>query len=141
MNKTFTLISDLRLGWDAAADFCWSRRGNLASISDELDNSIVRDMSEDLNASFWIGLYDDVSSWRWSLDTTPTRFEQRWEETEPDNANSSEHCASVSKSSYWRDRDCSSVKLPFFCNSGEKSSTMFVSSSLSKTKHTHTHLQ
>ncbi|XP_056884703.1 C-type mannose receptor 2-like [Takifugu flavidus] len=101
---------------DAAQELCSQRGGDLASISDELQHSMIYNMTNDMNISFWIGLRDDVNSWRWSLNTS-SHFVLRWEQSEPDNANSSEHCASISDIGSWRDRDCS-VQMPFFCDDG-----------------------
>lgn len=103
------------MSWDNAQGYCSHYGGVLASISDQEENSIIYDMTKDMN-TFWIGLYDDVNSWRWTLNTS-SPFVLRWEKDEPDNANSLEHCASISNISSWRDRDCS-LKMPFFCDDG-----------------------
>lgn len=113
--KTFSLFID-EMSWDGAQEVCSRNGGDLASISDEQEHSAIYDLTKDLNVSFWIGLYDDYNSWRWSLNTS-SHFVMRWETNEPDNANSLEHCASISNISSWRDRDCS-VKMPFFCDDG-----------------------
>lgn len=110
------------MSWDAAQELCSRNEGELASISDELENSVIYNMTSDMNVSFWIGLRDDFNSWRWSLDSY-SHFVLRWELNEPDNANSSEHCASISNISSWRDRDCS-VKMPFFCDEGMMCATV-----------------
>lgn len=104
------------MSWDAAREFCSQSDGDLASISDDLENSMISNLTGDMNVSFWIGLRDDVESWRWSLNAA-SHFVLRWEQNEPDNANSSEHCASISGLGSWRDRDCS-LKMPFFCDEG-----------------------
>lgn len=104
------------MSWDAAYDLCLEDQGELASISDELENSAIYDSTKDMNISFWIGLHDDVHSWRWSLKTS-SELVLWWEQNEPDNANSLEHCASISNSSSWRDRDCAAT-MPFFCHDG-----------------------
>ncbi|XP_056884347.1 C-type mannose receptor 2-like [Takifugu flavidus] len=113
--KSFLLLVE-KMSWDAAQELCSQRGGDLASISDELQHSMIYNMTNDMNISFWIGLRDDVNSWRWSLNTS-SHFVLRWEQSEPDNANSSEHCASISDIGSWRDRDCS-VQMPFFCDDG-----------------------
>lgn len=119
--KTFSLTVE-KLSWDAAQKFCSQDEGDLASITDELENSVIHNITSDMNISFWIGLRDDFNSWRWSLNT-PSHSVLRWGQNEPDNANSSEHCASISNLSSWRDRDCS-VKMPFFCDDGMMCATV-----------------
>lgn len=118
MNKMFWLVTDQKTNWDAAQELCWKEKGDLASISNELENRMIRTMTKDLNISFWIGLYNDFNSWRWSQLTASSLRVQQWDVDEPNNVNSSEHCASITNSSYWRDRDCTSIKLPFFCANG-----------------------
>lgn len=116
------LLNFERMSWHAAREFCSQNEGDLASISNELENSVISNMTNDMNISFWIGLHDDFNSWRWSLNTS-SPFVLRWGQNEPDNADSSEHCASISNISSWRDRDCS-VKMPFFCDDGRTCATV-----------------
>ncbi|KAA8579290.1 hypothetical protein FQN60_007080, partial [Etheostoma spectabile] len=59
----------------------------------------------------WIGLYDDVNSWRWSL--TDTGFYQpgetefrRWWTGEPNNYKSKEHCTQMGFDGLWNDVSC-----------------------------------
>lgn len=120
MNKMFILITGQKMQWDAAQSFCWRHYGNLASISDELENNEIHDMAKGLHMPFWIGLYENMSSWRWSLKSPWSQFDQQWE----NNISSSENCASITSSSFWRGRDCTSI-MPFFCNDGKKCRAMF----------------
>ncbi|KAK2898160.1 hypothetical protein Q8A73_014540 [Channa argus] len=68
----------------------------------------VKDMTE-LEA--WIGLYDDINSWRWSLTDTSlykngeTDF-RNWSTGEPNNANSKEHCTQMYDNGFWNDKKC-----------------------------------
>uniref|UniRef100_A0A671YZU8 C-type lectin domain-containing protein n=1 Tax=Sparus aurata TaxID=8175 RepID=A0A671YZU8_SPAAU len=67
--------------------------------------------SEDKASGYWIGLYDDLNSWRWSLSDTSfykdgeTEF-RLWLSGQPDNINSREHCTVISGGGQWGDYDC-----------------------------------
>ncbi|KAM8755139.1 C-type mannose receptor 2-like isoform 11-T11 [Acanthopagrus schlegelii] len=59
---------------------------------------------------FWIGLYDDVNSWRWSLSNTSFYRDgeaefRLWKDGEPNNYNSREHCTALI-GRRWVDDDC-----------------------------------
>ena len=59
----------------------------------------------------WIGLYDDLDSWRWSLSDTriykdgETEF-RRWSPEEPNNENGGEHCVEMYDNGLWNDVGC-----------------------------------
>lgn len=59
----------------------------------------------------WIGLYDDLDNWRWSLSDTriykdgETEF-RRWSPKEPNNQHSGEHCAEMYDNGLWNDVGC-----------------------------------
>ncbi|KAF3859601.1 hypothetical protein F7725_022000 [Dissostichus mawsoni] len=62
----------------------------------------------------WIGLYDDVDSWSWSLSDTSfykpgeTEF-RRWESGGPDNT-SWKRCTKISSATgYWTESECSTL--------------------------------
>lgn len=116
---TFFSVTEQKLGWNAAQSFCQGRNGSLAVVADDVDNSIIHTMTADLNASFWIGLYENTSSWTWSLNASRSQLVQPWETSQPESISSLKQCASVTSSSLWRIHDCTSF-LPFFCNRGKK---------------------
>ena len=59
----------------------------------------------------WIGLYDDVDNWRWSLSNTSfykpgeTEF-RRWIFGRPDNYNGEENCTAMRWYGDWEDVRC-----------------------------------
>ncbi|KAI9515680.1 hypothetical protein NQZ68_023332 [Dissostichus eleginoides] len=68
----------------------------------------------------WIGLYDDVDSWKWSMSDTSffkpreTEFRQ-WASGEPNNKYSVEHCTHIrSNDGLWNDRGCA-VRMNAVC--------------------------
>ncbi|XP_059188379.1 lactose-binding lectin l-2-like [Centropristis striata] len=70
----------------------------------------------------WIGLYNDVNSWRWSLSDTsfygPEEEEFRqWKEGEPDNDGGAQHCTAMfSGDGLWHDNTCTSNHQAVCCD-------------------------
>lgn len=55
----------------------------------------------------WIGLYNDVSSWRWSRSDRSDEAEFRnWKPGQPDNKGGHELCAETFVSGEWNDKPC-----------------------------------
>ncbi|XP_030280167.1 macrophage mannose receptor 1-like [Sparus aurata] len=96
-----------------AQKYCREKYTDLATIDNMEDVKIVIDMVATRQASdlFWIGLYDDVNSWRWSLSDTSfyrdgeTEFRQ-WKDGEPGNSYSRQHCTQMYSDGRWNDWDC-----------------------------------
>ncbi|XP_039878717.1 macrophage mannose receptor 1-like [Simochromis diagramma] len=62
----------------------------------------------------WIGLYNDVNSWRWSMDDTGFYKDgepelRNWSPGEPNNHKGNECCAEMFDSGLWNDGDCDAV--------------------------------
>ncbi|XP_051734834.1 C-type mannose receptor 2-like [Ctenopharyngodon idella] len=55
--------------WTEAQRYCRQNYTDLATIDNmEEMNSLINTVNGSYNGSAWIGLYDDVNSWRWSLE-------------------------------------------------------------------------
>uniref|UniRef100_A0A3B4BF38 C-type lectin domain-containing protein n=1 Tax=Periophthalmus magnuspinnatus TaxID=409849 RepID=A0A3B4BF38_9GOBI len=65
--RGFHLFRELKT-WSEAQTFCRENYVDLATIETEEEWSQVVLMLQNLNIYPWIGLYDDYTSWRWSLD-------------------------------------------------------------------------
>ncbi|XP_034534808.1 macrophage mannose receptor 1-like [Notolabrus celidotus] len=102
--------------WTEALQFCREKHTDLATIhSMEGVNTLMSKADSNKMASSgnraWIGLYDDVDSWRWSLsdpsfyDPGETEF-RRWWPGEPDNRDSKEHCTRIDHDGWWKDVKC-----------------------------------
>ena len=75
--------------------------------------------SNSFSGDAWIGLYNDVNSWRWSLSNTtfygPGESEFRmWESGQPNNAKGRETCGEISSYGRWWDKYCGILKA-FIC--------------------------
>uniref|UniRef100_A0A3B3ZSL0 C-type lectin domain-containing protein n=1 Tax=Periophthalmus magnuspinnatus TaxID=409849 RepID=A0A3B3ZSL0_9GOBI len=110
-----------RKTWSEAQTFCRENYVDLATIETEEEFLIVVEMIRNLNIYPWIGLYDDYTSWRWSLDRkylyqdTNTPFGNWWSFSLSYGPN--ENCAEIT----WgilNDVDCATLKYPV-CYDGE----------------------
>lgn len=69
----------------------------------------------------WIGLYDNVNSWRWSLNDFLLKDAtfMNWHAGEPDNVQGKEACGIIIGTyGYWEDKPCTELR-PFICYDGE----------------------
>ncbi|GLD50623.1 macrophage mannose receptor 1-like protein, partial [Lates japonicus] len=105
-----------------AQSYCREKYTDLATIDNMEDvnllNSMV-DLSKMIYTEYsylaWIGLYDDVNSWRWSLSDrsfyTQEEAEFRnWASGEPDNYRGREHCGQMKDDGEWTDTGCESLR-------------------------------
>uniref|UniRef100_A0A4W5MZ75 C-type lectin domain-containing protein n=1 Tax=Hucho hucho TaxID=62062 RepID=A0A4W5MZ75_9TELE len=114
--------------WAEAQAYCRNKYTDLATIDNIQDMNRLLNLEHfgDYNNTVWIGLYDDVNSWRWSLEDSNYYSEggaefRNWQIGQPDNVNSNEHCVVMTEGGEWQDEDCKE-KPPFICYSsiGEK---------------------
>ena len=114
--------------WTEAQAYCRDKYTDLATIDNMEDMNRLLNLEHfgDYNNTVWIGMYDDVNSWRWSLEDTDYYSEggaefRNWQIGQPDNVNSNEHCVVMTEGGEWQDEDCNE-KPPFICYTsiGEK---------------------
>ncbi|XP_051256957.1 C-type mannose receptor 2-like isoform X1 [Dicentrarchus labrax] len=116
----YILITHLEMSWTEAQSYCRAEYGDLATIFDEQDFTRINDMTSDLDRPFWIGLYDDINSWKWSLVGEDFYADvgddyRKWQEDQPDNVGADERCVSMTQNGFWRDNSCTVVKMPLIC--------------------------
>ncbi|TTR84636.1 E-selectin [Bagarius yarrelli] len=94
---------------------------DLATIASDYDwvrlNRVLS--SQGVTEPFWIGLYHDIQSWRWSLDEVPlanTVF-TNWGPGDPDNNYGYESCGIINYAGQWWDAYCFDIR-PFICFNG-----------------------
>ncbi|XP_070767149.1 macrophage mannose receptor 1-like [Enoplosus armatus] len=101
-----------------ARSYCRERHTDLATIDNMEDVELLNKMahlnkmvnSED-SYNAWIGLYDDLDSWRWSLSDKSFNKHgeaefRRWSPGEPNNKNSGELCTWMYDNGLWSDHIC-----------------------------------
>ncbi|XP_059381521.1 macrophage mannose receptor 1-like [Carassius carassius] len=97
--------------WTEAQRYCRQNYFDLATIDNmEEMNSLINTVNGSYNGSAWIGLYDDVNSWRWSLEDND--FYQEGERDfrnwyhQPDNNGGKELCVFMNGDGKWVDSPC-----------------------------------
>ncbi|XP_046723713.1 macrophage mannose receptor 1-like [Silurus meridionalis] len=108
--------------WTEAQKFCRKNYTDLATIDnmEEMD-SLLMTANDSYSGLAWIGLYDDLDSWRWSLDNDTfyqegERDYRGWSH-QPDNYYGNELCASINYRGEWFDQPCTD-KRTFVCYNG-----------------------
>ncbi|XP_016521450.1 asialoglycoprotein receptor 2-like [Poecilia formosa] len=114
--------------WADAQRYCRRMNSDLATIATMEDMKTLNKMAVMNNMVYtsysyraWIGLYDDVDSWRWSLSdsgfyrTGEDSF-RKWQSGEPNNWMSTERCGMVTGEGLWQDGPCSSARRPVCAN-------------------------
>ncbi|XP_067449636.1 C-type mannose receptor 2-like isoform X1 [Thunnus thynnus] len=101
-----------------AQSYCRDNYTDLATIDNMEDVTILNNTADlskmvypEYSYGFWIGLYDDMNSWRWSLSDRhfykPGEAEfRKWYPGEPNNKHSAEHCTQMYDGGQWNNEDC-----------------------------------
>ncbi|XP_043077469.1 C-type mannose receptor 2-like isoform X2 [Puntigrus tetrazona] len=110
--------------WTEAQTYCRQNYTDLATIDNmEEMNRLINTVNGRYNGSAWIGLYDDINSWRWSLENND--FYQEGERDfrnwyhEPDNYGGNQLCVYMNYNGKWYDISCDSM-VPFVCYDGRE---------------------
>ncbi|XP_065820155.1 uncharacterized protein [Labrus bergylta] len=118
-----------------ALSYCRDKYTDLASI-DNMEDVELLNTEADSNRMVsyshlaWIGLYDDVESWRWSLSDRSfykpgeSTF-RHWSSREPNNVHSVEHCGQMYSNGLWNDEPCERLYKPV-CSDVTGSNVTFV---------------
>lgn len=115
-----------RATWKNAQIYCRDKFTDLATVESELDwlslNTAVA--KEGLTDVAWTGLYNDINSWRWSLNDVRDFVFQMWQPGQPDNNGGHNACGSMGTGGYWWDFDCTKG-YPSICFNGELTFWLF----------------
>uniref|UniRef100_A0A3B4AFX0 C-type lectin domain-containing protein n=1 Tax=Periophthalmus magnuspinnatus TaxID=409849 RepID=A0A3B4AFX0_9GOBI len=123
--RKYFYINELK-NWTDAQEYCRQHYSDLATFTSmEEINRLNRPFTD----YAWIGLFDDTASWkgimdnesnswRWSATgTTSPGGYQKWERSEPNNADGQSYCAKM-QSGVWGDVNCEN-KYYFVCFNGK----------------------
>uniref|UniRef100_A0A4W5KRL3 C-type lectin domain-containing protein n=1 Tax=Hucho hucho TaxID=62062 RepID=A0A4W5KRL3_9TELE len=112
--------------WAEAQSYCREKYIDLATIDNTEDMDRLRkviDGSSGIKESVWIGLHDNINSWKWSLDnsdyyTDGTEY-GNWYANEPNNFGSSQYCVVIEENGHWNDIACA-IEFYAVCYDGER---------------------
>ncbi|XP_053533560.1 C-type mannose receptor 2 [Ictalurus punctatus] len=104
--------------WPDAQSYCRVMYTDLATILSDTDwlRFEKEAASKGLATSAWVGLYNDFSSWRWSLNDLPLTSVTytNWSTGQPDNSDGKDACVLIGYYNSWWDEQCTRL-LPFIC--------------------------
>ncbi|KAF5885767.1 putative C-type lectin domain family 20 member A isoform X1, partial [Clarias magur] len=119
--------------WNDALAYCRATYIDLASYENKDQATQLKNLaqSQNITSSLWIGLYNDINSWRWSMGNEPLGSSRYWYSPNPKNLNSNQYCAGIDTLG-WFDHECS-AKQPFICFDGRytgSSSYIYISDNM-----------
>uniref|UniRef100_UPI003AB04113 C-type lectin domain family 17, member A-like n=1 Tax=Centroberyx gerrardi TaxID=166262 RepID=UPI003AB04113 len=106
--------------WTEAQSYCREKYTDLATVLNEEDVIKLNDIIGTY-IQVWIGMYDDINSWRWSLENEGYYGEgeaefRMWANSEPNNFHT-ENCAFMNRAGTWGDATYSR-RMPYICYNG-----------------------
>ena len=110
--------------WYEAQEYCRSRNGDLATVTNMEDLKHLTDMTA--GAAYWIGLNDfnrktmDLypNSWRWSTQTRSQSGYMNFRSGQPNYLAGRDECVAIQTDGTWYDSKCS-FSNRFVCFSGK----------------------
>ncbi|KAI5606714.1 secretory phospholipase A2 receptor-like isoform X1 [Silurus asotus] len=107
--------------WSDAQAYCKAKHTDLAIVenNDHMVTLLSEAQKNQLASSAWLGLYNDIHSWRWSFKNKPLGSTNMWLKGEPNNAGGHQECIVIFPYG-WVDRDCT-TKYSFICFDDTKS--------------------
>uniref|UniRef100_A0A8C1S6H0 C-type lectin domain-containing protein n=1 Tax=Cyprinus carpio TaxID=7962 RepID=A0A8C1S6H0_CYPCA len=122
---------NIKMSWHDAQIHCRTHYVDLATITDDTENSFLAKILSDMSLSYvWIGLYKNL--WLWSDNSSLLLSSVKWGSGQPDNVNGNEDCARADTEGLMADDSCL-TPLPFYCPSN------LTGRSSSSRKHKKTH--
>lgn len=116
MPRKYYLIQQ-RKTWSDAQAYCQTYYTDLAIIkTDDNMAQLQNEAQRQLNTNAWIGMYNDVRSWRWSLGNVPLGSMLKWAVGEPNNFGGNQTCGAITHIGC-SDVTCSNM-FPFVCFDG-----------------------
>ena len=115
----YILIHTESKTWSEAQAYCREKYTDLAIINNNLDMNRVVDKMENVYNDFWIGLYEGVVTWRWSLSdksyyaSLGAEF-RNWGVGEPNDESGIQQCAAIQHTGDWKVLGCDVLNY-FLC--------------------------
>ncbi|KAG1936451.1 hypothetical protein F2P79_018505 [Pimephales promelas] len=121
ISREYVLIQEQKT-WYGAQAYCRENHIDLATVQNDDDWANLQKTVYNMAKMAWVGLYNDIDSWRWSYKDEKITF-QIWSTGEPNNYAGEEACGLL-QNSKWNDWNCNGL-FPFFC-SNENGTNRFV---------------
>ncbi|KAG9259970.1 C-type lectin 1-like [Astyanax mexicanus] len=111
----YHLITDQK-NWTDAQAYCREHYVDLATVENDLDFGRIQREAQRLSftSEAWVGLYNDINSWRCSRDEVPLGSWSKWQTDQPNNVFGKDQCVIIFQDKRWYDISCSS-KHSFIC--------------------------
>ncbi|KAM9450183.1 putative C-type lectin domain family 20 member A [Clarias gariepinus] len=109
-----------RLTWASAQTYCKAKYTDLAITLSDTDWLRVKTVAGRkglaTGASMFVGLWNDVNSWRWSLYDLSLNIANytNWYAGQPDNLSGNQACVAIITLNQWFDQPCTDLR-PFIC--------------------------
>ncbi|XP_058240556.1 putative C-type lectin domain family 20 member A [Hemibagrus wyckioides] len=115
-----------QVSWPVAQNYCRVTYTDLATVVSDSDWLRFKNeaANKHLAANAWVGLYNDINSWRWSLNDLPLKnvTYSCWVSGQPDNLYGNEACGIIGYYNAWWDVPCAGLR-PFICYNANFSGT------------------
>ncbi|XP_060798249.1 hepatic lectin-like [Neoarius graeffei] len=111
--------------WSEARAYCQATHADLA-IMESNENMVqlqIETQIQQFSSSAWIGLYNDLHSWRWSMGNEPLGSTAFWGSGQPNNLNNNQDYVGTGPGD-WNDLGNTDMR-PFVCFDG-KEQHMFI---------------
>ncbi|XP_052417775.1 putative C-type lectin domain family 20 member A [Carassius gibelio] len=109
--------------WEDAQNYCRTHHIDLATVQSNENWTRLQEAADEKQFSgfAWIGLYNDINSWRWSYNEESLVF-KNWGLGQPDNYGLGEECVAIFDNGAWFDFYCSDSRY-FVCYDGSANAT------------------
>ncbi|XP_029023473.2 macrophage mannose receptor 1-like [Betta splendens] len=111
----------MKMKWTEAQRYCRERFTDLATVENDYDNQRLLTLAQDgkANGSIWIGLRDDNTIWKWSMEGKDFEFATvakflTWQSGQPNNKYGNQFCVVLYTSQKINDLACGELH-PFIC--------------------------
>ncbi|XP_038548119.1 macrophage mannose receptor 1-like [Micropterus salmoides] len=125
------VVVEVGKNWSDAQSYCRSKYTDLATAENkEESDQLVAAAKQFYNRQLWMGLYDDIHSWRCSLQKEGYYGEgeaefRMWNSGEPNNFGGYEDCVQMLADGTWNDWSCKST-FQFVCYNETVTSSSFI---------------
>lgn len=114
--------------WAEALRYCREKYTDLASVHNEEElNKLKTTASRYYKGHVWLGLYDNIDSWKWSLEEEGYYGDGEaefgmWNSGKPNNKGGYENCVQMEDNGFWSDVVCETHQK-FVCYNGKENTS------------------